>query len=297
MIIPAHFGVHRGVAVYIRLIRKIAHYKQTYTFTNSTAYSYYKWDITANGGGSIIQASEFTFSNTSATVTARGDNSYWNEGIDKLTDGNLSTKWLDLSATSWVLFTYTSAQTWNKYAVTSGNDEPLRDPKAWTLQGSNNGTQWTLLDTRTGQTWSARNKTQTYTFTNSTAYRYYKWVITENGGSGCSIIQASEFSFGNSNYKSNETSNIINSNENTQEQFVSIYPNPATDFVNIELNNTSGNEKTSISIVDLSGKIVYNEETVDVSHLIIATNSFGKGMYIVNIKNDSKIVNTKLIVK
>lgn len=125
-------------------------------------------------------------------VTARGDNPS-SEGIDKLTDGNLTTKWLDFSPTSWVNFAYGAPVIWNRYAITSGNDEPNRDPKNWTLKGSNDGTNWTLLDTRTNAAWSARNQTQTFDFTNSTAYAIYRWDITLNNGA--SIIQASEFTF------------------------------------------------------------------------------------------------------
>jgi O-glycosyl hydrolase len=128
------------------------------------------------------------------TVTARGEINA-GEGIAKLTDGNLTNKWLDTNNTSWVKFAYATAQKWNQYAITSGNDVPGRDPKNWTLSGSNNGTTWTVLDTRTNETWnSIRNSTKTYQFGNSTSYLYYKWDITSNNGEA--YIQVSEFAFG-----------------------------------------------------------------------------------------------------
>ena len=37
------------------------------------------------------------------------------------------------------------------YALTSANDSPERDPKDWQLQGSQNGSDWTTLDTQSGQ--------------------------------------------------------------------------------------------------------------------------------------------------
>ncbi|GAA4051637.1 hypothetical protein GCM10022409_43150 [Hymenobacter glaciei] len=42
---------------------------RSFGFANSTAYSYYKLDITANGGGNIIQLAEVTFGTLSRSVT------------------------------------------------------------------------------------------------------------------------------------------------------------------------------------------------------------------------------------
>lgn len=78
-------------------------------------------------------------------VTARGDFPP-NEGIDKIHDGNITTKWLDVSTTSFVQFAYVIPQIWNAYELVSGNDSPERDPKDWTLEGSNDGTTWINLD-------------------------------------------------------------------------------------------------------------------------------------------------------
>lgn len=51
-------------------------------------------------------------------------------------------------------------------------------PTAWTFQGSNNNTDWTTLDTRTTQTFTAQQTRFFSNFTNGTAYRYYRWNIT-----------------------------------------------------------------------------------------------------------------------
>ena len=57
----------------------------------------------------------------------------------------------------------------------------------WTLSGSNNGSSWTILDTESGITWTAL-QTQTWSFTNTTAYRYYRLTSTSNaGGVYCGI--------------------------------------------------------------------------------------------------------------
>ncbi len=57
----------------------------------------------------------------------------------------------------------------------------------WTFAGSNNGSTWTTLDTETGISWTAQ-QTQTWSFTNTTAYRYYRLTSSSNaGGIYCGI--------------------------------------------------------------------------------------------------------------
>lgn len=169
---------------------------RSFRFQNTTAYSYYKLMITANNGGTAIQVSELGFNfidPTGPVVTARGENPPA-EGIDKVYDGSPDTKWLDRSPTSFIQFAYNSPKTWNGYALTSGNDEPGRDPKDWILEGSNNGTAWTTLDTKTGQSWTARKQVKSIRFTNTTAYAYYRLTITANNGA--SILQLAELFLG-----------------------------------------------------------------------------------------------------
>jgi len=50
-------------------------------------------------------------------------------------------------------------------------------PYAWTFQGSNDDSNWDILDTRSGQTWPD-NSLRNYSFSNSTAYRYYRINFT-----------------------------------------------------------------------------------------------------------------------
>ena len=62
---------------------------------------------------------------------------------------------------------------------------PNRMPKDWTIQGSNNGSDWTTVDTVSGETGWARLEYRTYTCDSySTAYTYYKIVVTANNGDG-----------------------------------------------------------------------------------------------------------------
>ena len=69
-----------------------------------------------------------------------------------------------------------------RYTVTSADDVPERDPRDWQFQGSNEGTNWTTLDTQNGQTFPARYYEMEYAVAKPAAYRFYRMNITANSG-------------------------------------------------------------------------------------------------------------------
>ena len=114
------------------------------------------------------------------------------EGSLKLIDNDFNSKYLTQYGTDmWVQLELTEPRAVDIYSITSGNDAPPRDPKIWTLEGSNDGTTWDVLDTRTNQTWDSRNQTKDFIFDNEEPYKYYRLNITANNGS--SLIQISEW--------------------------------------------------------------------------------------------------------
>lgn len=123
-------------------------------------------------------------------VTASAENPP-NETAAKLTDGDTSTKWLAFNPTGTVTYRLAQPVTVVKYSLTSANDAPGRDPKDFTLQGSADGSAWTDLDKRAGQSFGGRYATNTYTFTNTTSYAYYRLAITAN--SGDSLVQLADW--------------------------------------------------------------------------------------------------------
>jgi hypothetical protein len=125
-----------------------------------------------------------------SAVTASAENPP-NEVAANLKDGNPSTKWLAFSPTGWVTYQLAKPVAVVSYSLTSANDTPGRDPRDFTLQGSNNGSDWTGLDTRTGQSFGDRFATNAYSFTNTTAYGYYRLNITAN--SGDPLVQLAEW--------------------------------------------------------------------------------------------------------
>ena len=133
-----------------------------------------------------------------STTTAYAGSGNLPEGSDRVVDGNTGTKWFSGggSFSGWLQIDLGAgnAQTVVRYDITSANDAPNRDPKDWQVQGSNDGTNWTTLDTRTGETFATRFLTKQYTFTNTTAYRYYKLNIVSNfSGNTADGIQLAEW--------------------------------------------------------------------------------------------------------
>ncbi|GAA2388595.1 LamG-like jellyroll fold domain-containing protein [Dactylosporangium salmoneum] len=151
-------------------------------------------DLTGHGNDLTVQvigtAVPGSLRSLVGAVTASAENAP-NEAAANVKDGNPSTKWLAFSRTGWVTYQLTKPATVVWYSLTSANDAPGRDPRDFTLQGSNDANTWTDLDRRTGQSFSGRFATNTYSFTNTTAYRYYRLNITAN--SGDSLVQLAEW--------------------------------------------------------------------------------------------------------
>jgi hypothetical protein len=146
------------------------------TATNSAGSTSKEITIAA-GAGALLNGTPVTITADGlGTITARAENGT-NEGKEKAFDQNAGTKWLDFSSTSWIQYASTKTYRVTSYALTSANDEPARDPKDWALLGSNDGVNWTTLDTRTGETFSARFQTKTYTVSSNAAYSSFRLRI------------------------------------------------------------------------------------------------------------------------
>ncbi len=137
------------------------------------------------------------------TTTPGGGNIYVRGSINSFEDGpkafddNTNTKWLDNTGvpnatnSCWVVYQFANAgYAVEQYTITSANDSPERDPRTWLLQGSNDGTNWTTLDSQSGQTFTSRFQKKTFTFSNTIVYKNYVLSITANGGSN--MTQLSE---------------------------------------------------------------------------------------------------------
>jgi predicted alpha-1,2-mannosidase len=133
---------------------------------------------------------------TDRVVDVAANSEYVESGEVKenLVDGNVSSKWLTFTPTGWVRFTFAEPVAVQRYAMSSANDAPERDPKNWTLRASNDGAAWTTIDTRAGEVFAERFQTKTYDTANTEAFRFYQLDISANAG-GVNIVQLAEVQF------------------------------------------------------------------------------------------------------
>ncbi|MBW2591845.1 MAG: hypothetical protein JRE58_02375 [Deltaproteobacteria bacterium] len=86
------------------------------------------------------------------------------------------------AATSgWLQYQFASGKVITRYIITTRNQAGVPTvPKSWTLKGSNNGTDWDVLDTQSNVTdWAAwYNYRRVFDISNSTSYTHYRIDIT-----------------------------------------------------------------------------------------------------------------------
>jgi hypothetical protein len=146
-------------------------------FTNSLEISIQPFDLTRPTGDTV----------TSSAIESNRDATRL---FDNLTLNGTGDRWEGANSALpavWVQYQFAGGtrQKVTSYTLTAQNaDVANRSPANWTLQGSNDGSTWTTLDTITGQTsWTAEEK-RTYAISSPGSYEYYKLVISARAGSG-----------------------------------------------------------------------------------------------------------------
>lgn len=151
--------------------------------------SYFRFDTIMRKAVDVTGLGTITVSNENPGGPTAG------EGSLKLTDNNTGSKYLyfGFNPNGWFQLQFNTPTNVGAYTFTSGNDAPGRDPKSWTLQGSNDGTNWTILDTRTDEFFSARNQTRRFELpdTVTATYTHYRIFLTANNGDN--LFQMSEW--------------------------------------------------------------------------------------------------------
>ena len=134
-------------------------------------------------------------------------------------DNSTTTWWMDNTSTPWWSIDFGSGNTKRieKYTICGqhlyGNPSGNDTMNSWRLEGSNDNSNWTTVDTRTGvTTWA--DQPATVDFTNMTGtvgdYRYYRINVTaNNGGPNCGLAELSMFEATTSTSTVNPTTEYI----------------------------------------------------------------------------------------
>jgi hypothetical protein len=131
--------------------------------------------------GAAAADSEYSSGNYPAWRAMDNDNSSYLNSWVSHENGNFP---------HWLEYHFPSGKIITSYSITSRNYTSTFSPTAWTLQGSSNGSSWTDLDTRSGQSFS-QNEKKTYTVSNTTSYTYYRLYLT--AGIHNKIVSVGEF--------------------------------------------------------------------------------------------------------
>ena len=143
----------------------VAHIKDEYT--NATQTLNYKKTTP-------IVLPAFT-SNTSGGITV--SDSRGNSDAYTLING-VTYKYIGAWNTYWFNIDYGKETLINSYFIKADSNSSPEYPKAWTLQASNDGSQWDVIDTRSGQTFTL-GQSRTFIVTTNTAYKQYRLVFSD----------------------------------------------------------------------------------------------------------------------
>ena len=171
---------------------------QWYAINNNTPYYFYRLDVTqtAGGSGSGVALAELGLYSTDASGAMNASTENQSEPAANAFDGQAGTKWFNgnSSSSGWLRYHFPNGAGWaiGSYTLTSANDMPGRDPKSWTLEGSNNGGAWTVIDTRADEVFSERLQSRTFSTSNSRPWRHYRLSMSNSGGAGFGL-QLAEF--------------------------------------------------------------------------------------------------------
>ncbi len=92
-----------------------------------------------------------------------------------------------------------------------------------------------------------------------------------------------------------ESTNGVGINENLVTKSLNVYPNPASDAVNVTFES---NSIATVSITDLFGRTVYtNSANAGKNNISINTSNLSTGMYLVNVTSSNGSVSSKITIK
>ena len=156
------------------------------------------------GGGAASFVAIPTLTSNTSTGTASTNTTWGGDPVD-----------------AWSAFDGSTSTTWNSQPVSSGGEWPAylqysfaggvasqiggytlapylgggydgAHPTAWTFAGSNDGTNFTTLDTQTSISWPSGGSTKEFTLATAASYSVYRWTFTSNVGAGWILISTAQ---------------------------------------------------------------------------------------------------------
>ena len=116
-------------------------------------FRYFRFVPVTLRNGNTVQLAEFQLLNngvrlTGSTAANPGGDNPGPEGPEQANDNLTTTKWLDFNQQPLVL-DFGAATVADSYRIATANDDASRDPVSWRVEGSHDGVDWRVLDSRT----------------------------------------------------------------------------------------------------------------------------------------------------
>jgi hypothetical protein len=122
-------------------------------------------------------------SGVASASSAQAANPAW-----KAMDQNGGTRWSSAGTMpQWVQYQFASGKVISGYDFSAFSAS--QNPSNFTLQASNDGSNWTILDTQTNKS----GLSQRYVFCGCASYTYYRLNVTTVGGGGANLVSLNEF--------------------------------------------------------------------------------------------------------
>mgnify|MGYP002623742618 FL=1 len=100
-----------------------------------------------------------------------------------LINGTNASKGVGNFTTYWFNIDYSEPTIISSYLIQADNNGSPEYPTAWTLQGTNNGEDWDILDEQSGMTFSL-NQTRTFPISTNNTYQQYRIVFSAGNSNG-----------------------------------------------------------------------------------------------------------------
>lgn len=135
-----------------------------------SAFTSYRLNITANNGASFTTVGELTLRSvaggpqiaTGGTASASSEIGA-NYVATQAFDGDQTLRWAGFAPPQWLRYQLAAVASVVEYVVQVVS--PSEGPRDWTFEGSQDGVNWAVLDTRTGEAWGSTYEARTYTIT------------------------------------------------------------------------------------------------------------------------------------
>jgi hypothetical protein len=167
--------------------------------TLTAARAYFKcgyWGTQATPGTALYDNFNVTNLFTLTTETASASSEYPGYGVQYAWDDDTGTLFNSSDAASqWAKGVFGAAVKVTSYALTARSDANAHQPRSWKLQGSNNGSSWTDLDTVTNNALGLGECRHTSLAAESASYTQLRVLQTDTTTDGTNYLILAEVDF------------------------------------------------------------------------------------------------------